>query len=134
MAQYKSEPIPRPLTLSATVTKLIDISSVKSEEEARFLFEQAILSIYQDNGFAMNAVLRHNIDSGFALIRSIDPQDDVEKVYTAQIVLGQILGMHKLSQPYKTDQRIGIQLLKLSNESMQRICEKRHGSQDINTR
>lgn len=125
MASQKKINQPLPSIIEDNISMLIEIASVESEEEAKFLFEQVIQSIYEENGLKTNNLLIPNIASSFALIRSIKPVDDKEKIYTALVILGQIIGMYKLSQRYKLDQKIALRFLKISNDALQHIYEKR---------
>ena len=69
----------------------------------------------------------------YALMKAIKPIDVLETLSAAQIVAGHMLGMRKLAQPFEADQRLGLKLLRLSNDAMERLEKKRNGGhQNIN--
>ena len=46
----------------------------------------------------------------------------------ARFVACHMLGMRKLAEPYMDDQKLGLNLLRFSNEAMQQLEKKRSGS------
>lgn len=62
-----------------------------------------------------------------SLMRSLSPQDSLETLYAAQIVVSHLLGMRKLGSDYDSDESIGLRMLKFSNEAMQLLTKKRGG-------
>ena len=62
-----------------------------------------------------------------SLMRSLNPQDSLETLYAAQIIVSHLLGMRKLASDYDSDESIGLRMLKFSNETMQQLTKKRGG-------
>ena len=60
-------------------------------------------------------------------MRCISPRDSLETLFAAQIVVGHLLGMRKLAESYSDDQKLGLNLLRFSNEAMQQLEKKRSG-------
>jgi len=126
--------LPPPVVVSNSIAKIIEAMSVKDKRKAKLLFEEALKLIYEDCNIEITDIVKQSIDGSFALIHSINPQDIEEKIYVAQVVLGNILGMHKLSQPYPQDQNIALKLLKVSNNALQNVYQKRCGNQYSNSK
>ncbi len=60
-------------------------------------------------------------------MKGINPRDNLETLYAAQIVASHMLGMRKLSASYPDDQKLGLKLLRFSNEAIQHLHKKRNG-------
>lgn len=105
------------------ISTIVDGFSAGSEQEAKFLFERALKEVSSHNDLT-----RGDIKSGYALFRMINPQDDIERVWCAQFIVAHLLGMAKLARPLQRDKRIGLKLLKASNDAMERIHKKRNGT------
>lgn len=122
MAQDKASP--RALKIPKSLIPFIDAFSVESEEAAKFLFEHAVESIYPQSH--LSAFEKKDLKVAFNLMRDIRPKSDFEKILYAQVIVGHLLGMQKLSQGYSKDKRIALKFLKLSNGAMERIYNERH--------
>jgi hypothetical protein len=62
-----------------------------------------------------------------SLMRSLNPQDSIETLCAAQIVISHLLGLRKLGSDYEADESIGLRMLRFSNEAMQLLTKKRGG-------
>jgi len=115
---------PQPMLSDAMIT-MSEAMSVKDEHKAKAIIEEALHCIYGDNNLEITDDIKQDIDSALAMIHSINPQDEVEKLKTAMVVLSNILGVHKLSQPDQQDQQTALRLLKASNSVRRDIYRNR---------
>ena len=111
--------------ISMALIKIIEAIDAENKHEARCLFEEAFNFICVESGFKVKALIKEGIEKTFALIYIIKPQDNKEKVSLALILLSLILGIHKLSLSDSHDNSIGLALLKVSNDTLNQISEKR---------
>ncbi len=130
---------PQKVTIPNTLASIVEVFSVESEEAAKILLKQAAAAIYYErkDEYSYRATPRdltqEEIDGVYALMKAIKPIDVLETLSAAQIVAGHMLGMRKLAQPFEADQRLGLKLLRLSNDAMERLEKKRNGGhQNIN--
>lgn len=128
-----------PLVVPSSLATLVEVFSIESEETAKALISQAAAAIYfeKQDEFGFNSaprpISKQEIDGVYALMRAIKPIDVLEALYAAQIVAGHMLGMRKLAQSCQDDQRLGLKLLRLSNDAMERLEKKRNsGHRNIN--
>lgn len=91
------------------------------------LIQEAANTIYGKSEFASRSISKAELDGLWALMKGINPRDGLETLYAAQIVACHMLGMRKLAEPYMDDQRLGLNLLRFSNEAMQQLEKKRRG-------
>lgn len=127
------------VSIPNALARIVDAFSVKSEDAAKTLFEQAAAAIYYEENDAFSfqsdprPISKQEIDGVYALMKAIKPNDVLETLYAAQIVVGHMLGMRKLAQSCRDDLRLGLKLLRLSNDAMDRLVKKRNeGHQNIN--
>ena len=104
----------------------MEIFSVESEVVAKTLIEKAFAAIYFEQ--EDKDISKMEIDEVYALIKSFEPSNFTESLYAAQMILSHMLGIKKLTQPSKDDQRLGLKFLKLSNDAIQRLEKRRTGS------
>ena len=69
-------------------------------------------------------ISKEEIEGVIGLIRGINPRDTIELIYGAQIVSSHLMGLRMLSHPHKQDQALGLNLLRFSNEAMERLQKK----------
>ena len=122
---------PQNTVTSEVILTIIEGINNKDKAEAKALFEQALTFLYEDCNLEITPLLELSIDGAFALVLAINPQNDFEKIYVAQIVLGHILGTQKLSQPNQQDQNIALKLLETANVGMQNIYKMRCDNQSF---
>jgi TRAP-type uncharacterized transport system substrate-binding protein len=132
MAKYEKNKLPPgsyQITAPKTIQPLMQAFHVDSEEAAKALVMNAANAIYGSDelGLGKKVVSPEELDGIVSLIRGINPQDALETLYAAQIVAAHMLGMHKLSSTYQDDQKLGLKLLKFSNEAMQNLQKKKDG-------
>lgn len=137
----KNTPTPSLTATPKALTAISEIFSIDCEKTAKDLLEKAAQAVYYENKSAVELdcfettyqITKQEIDSVYALIKSIKPQDALETLAGSQIVVCHLLGMRKLAQPNREDQQIGVKLLRLSNDAMERLERKRNGGrQNIN--
>ena len=114
------------LKIPKSLIPFFDVFSVESEESAKLLFELAIESIYPQH--SLSDFERHDLKESFYLMRDIKPKNDFEKILYAQVIVGHLLGMQKLSQDSSKDKRLALKFLKISNGAMKRIYNTPHGT------
>lgn len=112
--------IDSPLTVPSSITRLIEIFSITSEETAKSLIAKAITEIYfkEEKGVIPKRISDQDIDHVYALMKSMKPANTLESLYAAQIAMGHILGLQKLVLPYHEDQKLGLRLLRLSHSAV----------------
>lgn len=127
----KSEKIENPVVIPKSLSPLVEAFSAESELTAKLLIEQAAAAIYYECddhwGLSTNPkpIKKDDIDSVYNMMKGLRPVDPVEVIFAAQIVTGHLLGMKKLAQPTRDDQTLGLKLLRLSNDAMDRLFKKR---------
>jgi hypothetical protein len=105
---------------------------VDSDMAAKALIQEAAKSIYGKGEFGGCPISQAELDAITSLMKAINPQDAIETLYAAQIIVSHMLGMRKLAETYADDQRLGVKLLRFCNEAMQQLEKKRSGgSQNI---
>jgi hypothetical protein len=125
------------VTAPKAIAPLMQAFHVDSEEVASSLILEAARAIYSQDDSGINVFSRKDVsteelDGITSLMKGLKPRDTLETLYAAQIVACHMLGMRKLSASYPDDQRLGLKLLRFSNEAMQQLERKRNGgSQNI---
>lgn len=124
------------ITIPKKLEPIVRAFCADSPETAKALIIQAAKSVYgldEDCGHLGGyGNKRHNItpeelEGIFALIQGIKPQDMLETLFAAQIVVAHMLGMRKLAKGFPEDLRIGLKMLQFSNEAITQIQKKRSG-------
>lgn len=104
-----------------------------NEESANFLILEAAKVIFgkDDNDFDLfnskKDISKEELQAVTSLMKGLNPQDTLEMLYSAQIVVSHLLGMQKLSGGYCENQKLGLKLLRFSNDAMQQLEKKRNG-------
>lgn len=120
------------VTAPKAIAPLMQAFHVDSEEIANSLILEAARAIfgYAESGldvFSNRDISKEELDGIASLMKGLNPRDTLETLYAAQIVACHMLGMRKLSASYPDDQRLGLKLLRFSNEAMQQLERKRNG-------
>ncbi len=109
------------------------------EQSAKLLIIEASKAICNSQkqrsyGYDDMEISKEEIEGIISLMKGIDPRDTIEMIYGAQIVSSHLMGLRMLSHPHKQDQTLGLNLLRFSNEAMERLQKKRSGGacQNIN--
>jgi hypothetical protein len=130
----KTQLSPRSLNPPKALEPIVKAFSFESEETSLVLIEQAAKAIYGESENEPYEIYqkprglsKEEFDTVYALMKSINPQDTLETLCAAQIVVGHLLGMIKLAQNHPHDSIIGAKLLRLSSDSMERLLRWRHG-------
>ncbi|MDB2614337.1 hypothetical protein N9Y92_04195 [Chlamydiales bacterium] len=61
------------------------------------------------------------------LMKGINPQSTEEVLIASQIICSHMIGMRKLSSIYEGDHKIGLRMIKFSNEALQKLERNRGG-------
>lgn len=106
----------------------------ESEEVAKALIVQACKAIYgdvDDGDFSYKKkkdISKEELQGFCALMQSLKPQDAIEALFAAQIVVSHMLGMRKLAKDGSyEEQRIGLKMLRFSNDALGQLQKKRCG-------
>lgn len=108
---------------------LMQAFHVDSEDAANALIAESAKAIYGDSLCMSVTISRKELKAISSLMRGINPIDILETLYAAQIVVSHMLGMRKLAESFSSDQKLGLDLLKFSSESIQQLSKKRTGCQ-----
>lgn len=106
---------------------LMQAFHVDDEKDASILIMEVVQIIWGQEGNAFEGLSKEELEGVSYLMKGINPRDTLETLYAAQIVASHMLGMRKLSASHPDDQRLGLKLLRFSNETMQKLSKKRHG-------
>jgi len=135
MAKYPKRQSPpfRAIEAPKALVPLMQAFHVDSEKAAKALIAEAARAIYGKDDFgSVHSLSKSELDGVASLMKCINPRDSLETLYAAQIVVGHLLGMRKLAENYADDQKLGLNLLRFSNEAMQQLEKKRDvGTQNI---
>lgn len=116
------------VTAPKALEPLMKAFHVDSEEAANALVMEAAKAIFGCGDiFSRKEISEEELNGIASLMRGISPKDTLETLYAAQIVASHMLGMRKLSSSHFEDQRLGLNLLRFSNEAMQQLEKKRKG-------
>ena len=112
------------------IIPLMQAFHVDSDKVAKALISEAATAVYgQEKVYgAARAISKSELNSLVSLMRCIKPRDSLETLYAAQIVVSHMLGMRKLAEICSDDQKLGLNLLRFSNEAMQMLVKKQSGS------
>lgn len=101
---------------------------VETEEAANALIQEAAMAIAPEGFMGRREnPSKSEIEIVASLMRGLKPQDSIETLYAAQVIVSHMVGMRKLASDYPDDQRIGLKMLKFSNEAIQQLDRKRIG-------
>lgn len=92
-----------------------------NEESAKSLIIDAAKVLYSPK----NALTGEEIEIVVNLMKEIAPQDTIEMIYGAEIITGYLKGLRFLSYSYPSDQKLGLKLLRFSNEMLLSLQNKR---------
>ncbi len=126
----KQEPSPvRCIEAPQALVPLMQAFHVGSDKVAKSLISEAAIAIYGKDDFGRDrSFSKSELDGIVSLMKCIEPRDSLETLFAAQIVVGHMLGMRKLAEGCLDDQRLGLNLLRFSNEAMQQLEKKRNGA------
>ncbi len=127
-AQNLEEP-PATISIPTALAPIVEAFSVESEITAKALIRQAAKTIYarSEHGYGDQKIRNDEVESIFALMKAIKPTSVLEIICASQIIVGHLLGLRKLSLSFKDDQRLGLKLLRFSNDALERLEKMRGG-------
>jgi len=126
MAKPQKLELPPSIDAPKALVPLMQAFHVDSEKVAKGLILEAATAIYGKDDFGRACVVsKSELDGIVALMKGINPKD--ETLYAAQIVVCHMLGMRRLAEHYRDDQKLGLNLLRFSSEAMQMLVKKRGG-------
>lgn len=119
---------PTSITPPKALVPLMQAFHVDSDKLAKSLISQAAEAIYGTTDCGTKVpISKDDLNSIASLMKGISPKDTVETLYAAQIVVSHILGLRKLASNFMEDQKLGLNMLRFSSESMQMLGRKRSG-------
>jgi hypothetical protein len=129
----KDEKSPTPPSMIDAPKALVPIMQafyIESPKLAKSMVLEAARAIYgKESAYGREIpISKSELDGIVSLIRSIKPKDSLESLFAAQIIVGHMLGMRKLSENCADDQRLGLNLLRFSSEAMQMLIKKQSGA------
>jgi hypothetical protein len=132
MAKDQKQQLPPAHIIEApqSLAPLMQAFHVDSDKVAKSLISDAARAIYgKGDYYGRDQVFsKSELDGIVSLMKCIRPMDSLETLFAAQIIVGHMLGMRKLAESCHDDQRLGLNLLRFSNESMQQLNKKRNGA------
>lgn len=131
MAKDEKSPTPPPMIdAPKALVPIMQAFLVDSPKLAKSMVFEAARAIYgKETTFGREIpISKSELDGIVSLIRSIKPRDSLESLFAAQIVVGHMIGMRKLSENCSDDQKIGLNLLRFSSEAMQMLIKKQTGA------
>lgn len=127
----KSLAPPHMVAAPVAIVPIMQAFHVESAKTAKALVLDAAKAIYgrEKGGSREERVFsKSELDGIVTLIKSIKPRDSLETLFAAQIVVGHLLGMKKLSEHCSEDQKLGLNLLRFTSEAMQMLIKKQTGA------
>ena len=124
----KSATSPASIQAPKPIALIIGAFHAKSDEVAKSLIFEAIKAIYGKDDVKRTAYSKSELEGALAMVKSIRPRDSLEALFAAQIIVGHLLGMRRLSTAFLEDQRLGLKLLRFSNEAMHMLIRKQTGT------
>lgn len=120
------------ITIPKKLQPLVKAFYAESEDVAKALIVQAAKAIYNtdDDNFSIGRtreITRDELEGLCALMQSLKPQDTLEALFAAQIVVSHMLGMRKLAKDGEEEQRLGLKMIRFSNDALCRLQKKRSG-------
>lgn len=125
MAHTQKTVLTPDITIPQALNLLLEGFSTDVEKESQLLFERAVGSMIDSYVFSKKDIRR-----GYAMFRTINPQDDVEHLWCAQFIIGNLLGMHKIKMPFPQDKRTGLKFIQSGNDAMARIDKRRRSAKE----
>lgn len=129
-SKQSTPPLSREISAPKALVPLMEAFHVDSEKAAKALILDAAKAISSpnDRGYINETQFDDDdIASITALMKALSPRDGLETLYAAQIVATHMLGIRKLASPLESDQRLGLKMLRFSNDAMQQLEKKRGG-------
>lgn len=130
----------REITIPKKLEPIVKAFYAESPAAAKALLIQAAKAIYEsdEENFLINPLKKQreienkDLEEICAMMQSCKPQDMLEALFAAQIVVSHMLGMRKLAKSHIDDQRLGVKLLQLSTTALCHLQKKRSaGVQNI---
>jgi hypothetical protein len=122
------------ITIPKKLQPIVNAFYAESKEVAKALILQAAKAIYNldagDDPFYIGRdkkITDDELNGVCALMEAIKPRDMLEALFAAQIVVSHMLGMRKLAQGGTEESRIGLKMLRFSNEALSHLQKKRSG-------
>lgn len=123
------------ITIPKKLEPIVQAFFAESPQAAKKLVIQAAKAIYgaeeEKNLFDVLArcrpITEEQLEDISALIQGIKPNDVLEAITAAQIVVTHMLGMRKLASGFADDQSLGLKMLQFSNEAMGKLQKNRSG-------
>lgn len=121
------------ITIPKKLQPIVAAFYSESPDVAKALILQASRAVYElDNDDVFCLAKKHEMTSDelqsiCALMEGIKPRDMLEAVFASQIIVSHMLGMRKLAKGGPEESRMGLKLLRFSNDALCQLQKKRNG-------
>ena len=121
------------ITIPKKLQPIVRAFYAESKDVAKALIVQASKAIYSlDESEVFSLEKKHEMTSDelqgiCALMEGLKPRDMLEALFAAQIVVSHMLGMRKLAKGGAEESRMGLKLLRFSNDALGQLQKKRTG-------
>lgn len=123
------------ITIPKKLEPIIRAFYSDSPKSAKALILQAAKAIYGSDeddddlySFGKNHVITsEELEEVCAIMQGIKPNDMLEAILASQIIVSHLLGLRKLAKRHSEDQRLGLNMLRFSNEALNQLQKKRTG-------
>lgn len=124
------------ITIPKKLDPIVKAFFADSPKTAKKLIIQAAKAIYgeeEEQDFLHYSMKKQHVISNedlediCDLMQGIKPNDMLEAIIAAQIVVTHMLGMRKLATGHLADQHLGLKMLRFSTDAMQQLQKKRSG-------
>lgn len=123
------------ITIPKKLDPIVQAFFAESPQAAKKLVMQAAKAIYGseqernqlDFVSRFRPITDEQIEDLCALMQGIKPNDVLEAILAAQIVVSHMLSMRKLASGFAEDQRLGLKMLQFSSNAIAKLQKKRAG-------
>ena len=122
------------ITIPKKLQPIVNAFYAESKEVAKALILQAARAIYNldagDEPFYIGKakdITNDEFNGVCTLMEGLKPRDMLEALFASQIVVSHMLGMRKLALGGVEESRIGLKMLRFSNEALCKLQKKRSG-------
>lgn len=122
------------ITIPKKLEPIVKAFYAESEDMAKALLLQASRAIYnldaEDDPFYLGSskkITNDELDEVFMFMAGLKPRDMLEALFAAQIVTAHMFGMRRLASGGLEESRIGLKMLRFSNEALCQLQKKRAG-------
>lgn len=121
---------PREIIAPTSIKPIMQAFHAESEEIACCLIKKSVHAILGDDRLS-----KQELKGILSLMSGFNPSNSLEALYAAQMVACHMFGMRKMANDYTDDRRLGLKLLRFSNEAMLQVTSACNGvAQNVTVR